>query len=307
MRNKILMIVSLLAVVLVMNSCLKDNVGMDWTSSLKGKMYAEVWQGGKATIALQPVPDAVTFKFLVNIASDQPPTEDITVTLAVNDSARTRYNRLNGTAFKLYPYIQILTPNVVITKGTRNAYAYVKVWNAHLLNACDNFMAPISIMSATGGVIPADPVNMGSRLMTLPIANPFAGDYDVIGYRIHPAPAIYTVSTVETLSTVDCKTVIKHLMGDYPYDVTIEVTTNTMTVLGTTCYKVITHVFDPATGAIVSSGDGMATSLTVNLAYPPAPPSNDINYYNPVTKKFVLNYFYNTAAPRMTYEHLTRK
>jgi len=56
MRNKILMIVSFLTVVFVLNSCLKDNVGMDWTSSLKGKMYAEVWNGGFQALGLDRLP-----------------------------------------------------------------------------------------------------------------------------------------------------------------------------------------------------------------------------------------------------------
>jgi hypothetical protein len=308
MRNKILMIVSLLAVVLVMNSCLKDNVGMDWTSSLKGKMYAEVWNGGRSNFALQPVASPVTFRFLVNIATDQPPTEDITVTLAVNDDARVKYNSLNNTAYKLYPYIEILTPNVFIAKGTRNAYAYVKVWNANLLNACDNYMAPISIVSATGGVIPADPVNQGSRLMALPIANPYAADYTIVGYRIRPGNAPEPVTGTETLSTVSCKAVSKVGFGNYTaYSINIEVTANTMVVGGTTCLKVIATPFDPTTG--LSVGD-MFTTWTGDAATPPAPPANatDINYYNPVTKQFVLNcYYLSSAGNRIMYEVLTRK
>jgi len=31
-----------------------------------------------------------------------------------------------------------------------------------------------------------------------------------------------------------------------------------------------------------------------------------VNYYNPVAKIFVLNYYYNTAAPRIIYEVITR-
>jgi hypothetical protein len=314
MRNKILMIVSLLAVVIVMNSCLKDNVGMDWTSSLKGKMYAEIWKGGKDNLGLAPVPDPVTFKFLVNIASDQPPTEDITVTIAVNDDARVKYNNLNGTAYLLYPYIQVLTPTVLITKGTRNAYAYVKVWNAHLLNACDNYMAPISIMTATGGVIPADPVNQGSRLMILPISNPWAADYDVVGYRIRPGNATEPIGGVsgthvtQTYSTVSCKAVSKVGFGNYStFSINIEVTTNPIVVNGTTCYKIIATPFDPVTGASVGY---MWTTFNGDAATLPAPPTNGtwINYYNPVTKVFVLNCAYTSSAgDRIMYEIATRK
>jgi Domain of unknown function (DUF1735) len=309
MRNKIFKITYFLAAVLILSSCLKDKVGEDWTSSLKGKMYAEVWKSGFQSLGLAPVPDPVVFKFLVNIASDQPPTKDITLTLAVNQDALDRYNALKGTEYKLYPNIEVLDPTVVIKAGTRNAYVHVKVWNADQLNACDNFIAPISIMTADNGVVVADAINQGSRLMGLPISNPYAADYDVVGYRVHPVNGVYTVAagTVETLSTIDCKTVIKHLMGDYPYDVQIEITTNTIIVSGITCYKVLLDVYDPATGAIVSSGDGMETTFTGNKAYPPLPVTNDVNYYDPIAKRFVLNYFYNTAAPRIAYEWLTRQ
>jgi type II secretory pathway component GspD/PulD (secretin) len=108
MRNKIFKTIFFLAAVLTTTSCLKDDIGEDWTADLEGKMYAEVWNPGFQALALQPVPDPVTFKFLVNIATDQPPTQDITVTLAVSADALARYNASKGTAYKLYPYIEVL-------------------------------------------------------------------------------------------------------------------------------------------------------------------------------------------------------
>jgi hypothetical protein len=43
MRNKIFKLISFLALALLVSSCLKDDIGEDWTADLKGKMYAEVW------------------------------------------------------------------------------------------------------------------------------------------------------------------------------------------------------------------------------------------------------------------------
>jgi hypothetical protein len=305
MKNKLFIILIFLVSVVVLNSCLKDNVGEDWTASLKGKMYAEVWKGGYAALPLLPVPDSIEFKFLVNIASDVAPTTDITITLGVDSNAVIKYNTAKGTNFKTYPYVDILTPTLVIKAGTRNIYAHVKVWHADLLNACDNFIAPIVITSASGGVVVSDALNQGSRLMALPIANPYSGSYNALGYRVHPINGVYTVHQDEDVSTINCSTVLKHFMGDYPYDVSMQVTTSTVTVLGVVCLKVIVHTIDPSTGSFVA-GEGMETTFTGNLAYPPAPPTSDVNYYNPVTKQFVLNYFYNAAAPRVTYEILTR-
>jgi|WetSurMetagenome_2_1015567.scaffolds.fasta_scaffold25009_2 hypothetical protein len=312
------MIVSFLTAVLFLNSCLKDNVGMDWTSDLKGKMYAEVWKGGYAAQGLAPVPDPVVFKFLVNIATDALPTSDITVTIGVNDSARVHYNKANkltgAKAYQLYPYIEVLNPTLVIKAGTRNAYCHVKVWNAHLLDACGNYMAPISILTATGGVIVSADINNGSRLMALPISNPYAADYNSVGYRIRPGNATEPIGgvsgsvAVETFSTVDCKTVSKVGFGNYgSYSIRIEITSTTMIVGGVTCYKVNAMPFDPATGGDVG---GMFTTFTGDPATLPAPPANsaDINYYNPVTKQFVLNCWYTSSAGnRIMYEVHTRK
>jgi hypothetical protein len=311
MRNKILMIVSILAAVLFLNSCLKDNVGMDWTKDLKGKMYAEVWKGGYASQGLAPVTDPVIFKFLVNIATDALPTSDITLTIGVNDSARVHYNKANkltgAKAFMLFPYIEVLDPTVVIKAGTRNAYVHVKVWNANLLDACGNYMAPISILTATGGVIVSADINGGSRLMALPISNPYAATYHTVGYRIRPGNPTEPIVADEVFSTQDCKTVTKVGFGNYStFSIRITVTANTMVVGGTTVYKVIAMPFDPSTGGDVG---GMFDTWTGDPATPPAPPANatDINYYNPVTKQFVLNCWYTSSAGnRIMYEVHTR-
>jgi hypothetical protein len=311
MRKKIFMIVSFLAAGFFLNSCLKDKVGIDWTSSLKGKMYAEITGAGFKALALQPTTDTVTFKELVNIATDALPTQDITVTLAIDTTAMVSYNSVKGltgnSAYKLYPYVKILDNPVTIKAGTRNAYVHVQVWHADLLDACGNFMAPLVIESATGGVVAADPLNQGARLMALPINNPYAADYHVVGYRLHPTAGVLSVDKTETVSTIDCKTVKVSGFGDYPYDLIIGVTSKTITVLGTVCLKVSLAIIDPGTGTDVSSGTGVYDTFTGSATSAPIPISNDVNYYNPVTKTFVLNGFYNSAAPRIMYEVLTRE
>jgi hypothetical protein len=292
MRNKIFMIISFLAAVFFMSSCLKDDIGEDWTSSLEGKMYAEVWNAGFLAYPLQPVADPDTFKFLVNIATDALPTQNITVTLAVNEDALDRYNTKKGTNYLLYPYIEILTPQVQIKAGTRNAYAYVKVWNADLLNACDNFMAPISIMSATGGVVVADALNQGSRLMALPINNPYAGDYHNVGYRNHPTAGMQPFDYAHmALSTIDCQTVLKAQVGNYSgYTLEMKILTDIIDVGGVSCNKVELNIPE------VPGDWGMYPDLS----------GAPMNYYNPVTKVFELYYYYNNAAPRIIRETLTR-
>jgi hypothetical protein len=309
MKNKITLFVSFLAGILLLGSCLKDKVGDYWVDDLAGKMYATIPSYTLQQKPLQPVAGDVPFSFLVNIATDALPTEDITVTLAVDPAAVTKYNTDRSKSFKVFPNVQILTPTLTIAKGTRNATVSAKVWGAETLNACDNYIAAISIAScktASGKDITIAG-NMKSYLLALPISNPYAADYVMsVGYRIRPGNPTEQVAagTVQTFSTVDCKTVKKTGFGNYSvFDISIEITTTPVVVGGTTCYKVNAIPIDPSTGASVG---GMWPVWTGDSAQKPA--DLTINYYNPVTKTFVFNCYYDSSAGnRIMYEVLTRK
>ncbi len=306
MKNKISLTLSFLAGIFLLNSCLKDNVGEYWKDDLAGKMYATVAVATLQQMALKPVPGEVTYQFLVNIATDALPTEDITVTLAVDAPAVTAYNTKFGKSYKAFPTVALVTPTLLIKAGTRNGYVSAKVWGAETLNACDNFIAAISITSAktaSGKDIPIAG-NMKTYFLALPISNPYAGDYHAVGYRIHPTLGTFTADKTETASTIDCKTIRKGQMGDYPYILDIQITDQTMVVNGVTVNKVLLSTPD-----LAPEDFGMYSTYTGDPATPPAPPSvsTNVNYYNPVTKVFVLNYYYlYSGAARKIYEILTR-
>jgi hypothetical protein len=304
MKNRLIVFVSTLALIFTFGSCLKDDVGEYWPDGVAGKMYATVVKATLQQLVLQPKAGEVNFEFLVNIATDALPTEDITVTFKVDPAAVTTYNTDFKKSFKPFPNVQLITQTLTIVKGTRNGYAKGKVWGAESLSACDDFIAAISIESATtasGKVIPVAG-NMKTYLLALPINNPYAGDYNVVAYRIHPTAGTFTVDKTETCETVNCKTIRKSQMGDYPYICDIEVTSATMVVLGKTVYKVIVTSPDVAAANWVQY-----TTFTGDAATAPVPPSNDVNYYDPSTKKFVLNFAYlSGGAPRKIYEIMTR-
>jgi hypothetical protein len=307
MKNKIALFVSFFTAIFLLNSCLKDKVGDYWVDDVAGKMYATIPAYTLQQRALQPVAGDVNFSFALNIATDALPTEDITVTLAVDPDAVTKYNADHPkTFFKAFPNVQVLTPTVTIAKGTRTGSVNAKVWGAETLNACDNFIAAITITSAktASGKDILIAGNMKSYMLSLPIANPYAGDYYCEGYRIRPGNPTEPVSQVEKFSTVDCKTVRKTGFGNYgSYDITIEITTETVVVGGTTCFKVIATPIDPGTLEAVG---GMWPVWTGDATQKPA--DLTINYYNPVTKTFILNCYYNSSAGnRIMYEVLTRQ
>jgi len=305
MKNKVTMTLSFLAGIFLLSSCLKDNMGDYWVDDLAGKMYATIPANTVQSLALKPVAGEVPFTFMVNIATDALPTEDITVSLIVDPAAVTAYNAKVGKSFKPFPTVSMTTASLVIKAGTRNGYASGKVWGAETLNACDNFMAAISISSAktASGKDVTIGGNMKSYLLALPISNPYAADYRTVGYRIRPGNATEPVDATQTFNTQDCKTVRKTGFGNYgAFDITIEVTTNTVVVGGVTCYKVIATPIDPTTGGSVG---GMWDNWTGDATLAPA--DKTINYYNPVKKQFVLNCWYTSSAGnRIMYEVNTR-
>jgi hypothetical protein len=206
MRNKIFMIVTFLAMILILNSCLKDNVGMEWTSALKGKMYAEFPNNGAQVFVIQPLVTDQVAKFLVNIATDALPASDITLSFAFDAPAMAAYNTEMQAAdtsihwkYRMYPGAVILDPTVTIEAGTRNAYVHVKLPRADTLNLNNKYMFPVTITNVTGGPVIAD--NKKTVLYKLPIANKWEGTYKMKGYVLREGDPVlsgaYTGRTVK--------------------------------------------------------------------------------------------------------------
>jgi hypothetical protein len=195
MRNKIFMIISFLAAILITSSCLKDKVGEDWTSSLKGKMYAQFPNPGAQSFTIAPTATDQVFKFLVNIATDALPTSDITLTFAVDQAAMAAYTAETQAAdtsvhwsYELYPSFTI--EPVTIKAGTRNTYVHVIVSRADTIRLTSKYMIPITITAASGGVIVAE--NMKTVLYAIPIANKWEGTYKMKGYILRDPYPDYT-------------------------------------------------------------------------------------------------------------------
>jgi len=257
MKNKILLILTFLASAILLNSCLKDNIGEDWTSSLKGKMYAEIPGYGAQAFVIQPLTTTQTFKFLVNIATDALPTTDITLKFKIDTVPMHDYSLATQAAdttinwfYKLYPYITITDSIVTIKAGTRNAYVHVKIDSVKMQNGTTQslttkWMAPITMYSATGGgvIIASNKVNI---LYKLPIANQWEGKYAMSGYILRnlppPDPALsgYYQNRVYSLGTSGANSVTfndgiswagnnGHVGGVGPWTITI-LGDNTITV-----------------------------------------------------------------------------
>jgi hypothetical protein len=258
-KNKIFIALSLVASMFISTSCLNDDSDY-WKDDVAGKAYATVLKPQLQSMGLKPVAGYVNYSFMINIATDELPTSDITIVMAKDPAAVTNYNTLKGTSYKVFPNLEILNPNIVIAKGTRTAMVNCRVWGAEALDACDKFIAAVSIQSVSGDIAIAG--NMKSYLVSLPISNPYEGNYHASGTFTHPTAGVRTIDEDKVLSTVDCKTV-KTTVGDLGgYDAIFTVNAdNTVTVTGGLS----------ASQLLVQSG---------------------VNTYTPATKTFVVNYYY---------------
>lgn len=218
MNNKILLAISFLAVMLVTSSCLKDDVGIDWTDDLAGKMYAEFSTNGANTYVIQPLAEDQMFKALVNIATDAVPASDITVTFSIDQAAMDEYNTDEDASYRMYPGAEIINQPLVIKAGDRNAYLHVRLPRADTLNLNNQYMVPITITDVTGGVIIAG--NKKTVLYRLPVANKWEGTYKARGYILRAGDPIlsgYRKNITVKFATLGANSVqwtSTHIWGD---------------------------------------------------------------------------------------------
>ncbi len=274
MRNKIFMKVFFLAAFIVLNSCLKDNVGVDWGYIISGKMYAEFPGAGVNSFTIQPLATDQIFKFLINIATDPLPTSNITLKLKIDTVAMNNYSDSIQVAdtsihwrYHLYPYLTLMDSVVTIQAGTRNSYVHVKVSNANLVDLSTKWMAPITIVSASGNVIVAS--NMCTVLYSLPVANKWQGTYAMSGYILRAGDPVLSGSysnRIYKLSTsgpnsVTFNTIISWAnaitsgvggVGDWKITISEATVPNPITVSDASnatvqCYSGYPNRYDPAT------------------------------------------------------------
>lgn len=277
MKNRIIVIITFLAGTFLLNSCLKDDADY-WKDDVAGKVYATVLTPALQSKGLKPIPDSVEFEFMINIATDELPANAITVTMMVDPAAVTNYNKLTGKAYKAYPSVRVVNPVVTIAAGTRTAIIKAKLWGADQLNACDNYVAAISIKSTDDASI-IIPSNMKSYLLSCPISNPYEGDYHSTGVFSHPTAGDRPIDEDKVLATVDCKSV-STTVGD----------------LGG--YEVIFTVNED--NSVTVHGAGLGASQ-------PIVQGSGKNEYDPATKTFYVNYYYvGSGGNRVMTETLVR-
>jgi hypothetical protein len=325
MKNKIILISTLLAGLFIFNSCLKDDADY-WKDDVAGKMYATVFSPGFHTNSVQPIPDVVTFSFMVNIATDKLPTTDITLNLAFDDAAISAYDSTllakakiakdtndDGTwkwkNYKPFPSRALITPVVVIPAGTRTGTAQFTVDRADsivltsYLQKHGGYMVAVSITSVSPATVKLT-ANMSTYLLALPLANKYEGLYAGDGFFKHPTAASSRALTADKTLTTEtsdkCKTGLADLAdpatGQYYIYITVGATATSPGI-----YPVTIDNVNPAAPLVLAQLNNADDLITFDnpVAF---------NYYDENAKMFVLRYHYNNgAAWREIEEILTKK
>jgi hypothetical protein len=280
MKKILIMIV---AVCFSFAGCLKDTPNNDFSKifpivelfyyDASGTAHGGLENFAKdAVIAAGTTP--VSIDFSVNLASVNPFDKDLTVTIGVDDAARTIYNASNTAQYEAMPAgAYTLTGTTgVIKAGQRRANFNIK-FDPSKIDPSKNLMLPISIKDAQGQTISG---NFGTIYFHT-IGNSLAGNYKVSGTRynytgtaswngVFPVPAGYTATTdlanTKLGSPVDSKTLQFDMANlgslGYQYLLTYDPSTpNNITVNFNQAFldadskiNVAVHTYDPATKTI---------------------------------------------------------
>ena len=162
-------------------------------------------------LQIQTAPTSYTFD--VNIASPNPTTQDVTVSLAVDQATLDAYNAANGTAYQLLPatLYQASSLTATVKAGSRLAPIVLsffsgadKVPDPTAYNDAE-YALPLKITSASNNVPVSS--NYGSKIIFLKIKNQYDGDYRSVGTFTHPTAGARAINKDKTLATIDASTV----------------------------------------------------------------------------------------------------
>lgn len=91
----------------------------------------------------------------INIASPNPPSQDVPVTVAIDQAALTAYNTANKTAYTILPAaaFQLTNPMVTVAAGQRIATVNVNLVGSQVPATGGPFAIPISITTVPSNVV----------------------------------------------------------------------------------------------------------------------------------------------------------
>jgi hypothetical protein len=173
-------LIFVLASLFFITGCFKDSVHNNADTTA----YFAIANGGPLNLANAPLnlttADSTILSINPGITSPYTLTKDVTVTIAVDDSARIAYNEANGTQYLQFPDSLFLlsTTTGIVTAGARSITIPITIYTGQA-DLTKSYMLPITIKDAQGLSISSD---LGTIYYNQ-LGSPIAGRYTVTGVR----------------------------------------------------------------------------------------------------------------------------
>lgn len=278
-------IFAIICLTVTFTSCLKDDDILKdqkfGTNNVDGNQIIE-YAGTSANfktsvLEIADTPQVITRT--VRLASDKTLTTDVNVTADVDQAALSAYNATISEAAERYDMIATDAYTVepaVIKAGERTGTITIKVITSKLNREKNNALA---LMLKTDKNLLVSG-NFGTALIGVALPNVYEGEYESIGVFTHPTSGDRPIHEDKTLSTVN-RTTSETTLGD----------------LGASNYLMWLKV--DAANKVTFTAKGATPNIT----------ETGVNFYDPITKSFTLNYQYTPAggAPRKVSEVIKRK
>lgn len=215
-----------------------------------------------------------SYSFAVNIASPTPPSQDITVTMAVDKAALDQYNAKYRTNYQIVPTDLYQFPNLTATVKAGSRLAPVTVSFTTGKDKVPDLLAynnaryalPIRITGASNNVVVSG--NYSTKIIFLKIKNDYEGTYRAVGSFTLSTPIVRPINRNKTLSTIDHNTVQTEFAD-----------------MGSTGWQMWLRVNPDNTVTLIPKG--VASTGTIQFG---------VNKYDPAAQSFTLNYKYPGAG-----------
>lgn len=277
---------SLLAIfIFSLSSCLKDELVENQEYGLINLNAKKIIEFTKRTESFAlPFEDADrVLKIPIHLASENPATEDLNVTLSLANSSKLieKYNTDNDQELVVFdPDLYELEGtglDVVIPKGSKEGYLNIKV-NAITFDPSTTYALGLQInsVSGTGHTISG---NYGTLIATFGAKNIYDGIYNVTGTLVD-ANGLYKGDYPRKFSlTTTSATRVSVFDIDYNFDKYI-VLNNAGTSAANTGIG-LAFTFDPTSNALVSVTDPASPARVF---------TNVSGSFDPVSKKIIINW-----------------
>ncbi|GAB4024110.1 DUF1735 domain-containing protein [Spirosoma gilvum] len=155
--NKVFNIFVAVSVTLGLTSCLNDDehfvdfAGSGYVAEIPYAANRSILK----TVSVSASSASTVAPVDVNIASPNPPTQDLPITVAIDQAALTAYNTANKTSYTLLPTTayQLTNPAVTVAAGQRIATVNVNLVGTQVPATGGPYAIPVSITTVPSNVV----------------------------------------------------------------------------------------------------------------------------------------------------------